>query len=151
MIEAPVSPEIRGYEFVRTINRHNPEELAALIAPGHRFVDSLGNVTEGREAAQKAWAAYFRMVPDYLLAIDETYTSGPVAVMLGIAEGTYTPDGQLRAENRWQTTIAIRAFIEDGLVVEWRVYADNEPIRQLLHSSAAETTKPFWPGSLLLH
>jgi hypothetical protein len=35
--------------LVRAINRQDPDALAALMAPGHRFVDSLGNVVEGRE------------------------------------------------------------------------------------------------------
>jgi hypothetical protein len=41
----------------------------------------------------------------------------------------------LKPENRWQTPAAIRALIEDGKVAEWRVYADNEPIRQRIRES----------------
>ena len=40
----------------------------------------------------------------------------------------------LNPENRWQTPVAIRASVEDGLVAEWRVYADNEPIRKVMSS-----------------
>ncbi|MGA9583930.1 MAG: hypothetical protein WBQ95_01315 [Terracidiphilus sp.] len=40
----------------------------------------------------------------------------------------------MNPENRWKTPIAIRALIEDGLVAEWRVYADNEPIRKVMAS-----------------
>jgi limonene-1,2-epoxide hydrolase len=29
----------------------------------------------------------------------------------------------------------LRAFVEDGLITEWRVYADNEPIRKLMARS----------------
>jgi len=35
--------------FVRAMNRQDPDALAALMTPGHRFVDPLGNVVEGRE------------------------------------------------------------------------------------------------------
>jgi ketosteroid isomerase-like protein len=115
--------------FVRAINRQDVEGLAALMAPGHRFVDSLGAVVEGREAMLAGWAEYFRMVPDYSIAVEETLCDGAIVVMLGVAQGTYSPDGRLRAENRWETPGAFRAFVEDGLVAEWRVYADNEPIR----------------------
>jgi hypothetical protein len=53
--------------------------------------------------------------------------------MLGIDSGTLTRDGKLNAQNRWQTPIAIRASIDDdGRVAEWRVYADNEPMRKLM-------------------
>jgi hypothetical protein len=30
------------------------------------------------------------------------------------------------------TPAAFRALIEDGKVAEWRVYADNEPLRRLM-------------------
>jgi hypothetical protein len=55
--------------------------------------------------------------------------------MLGVAEGTYAPHGELKAENRWKTPIAIRAQVEGGLVVEWRVYADNEPLRDRMRKN----------------
>lgn len=118
--------------FVRAINRQDVDGLAGLMTEGHRFVDSLGNAVEGREKMQAAWAAYFLMVPDYTIAVEEVYGDGPVVVMLGVAQGTYTADGTLRAENRWKTPAALRALIEDGKVAEWRVYADNEPMRRLM-------------------
>ena len=126
--------------FVRAINRQDVDRIAELMSPAHRFVDSLGNVTEGCDKMRAGWAAYFRMVPDYAIAIEEYYPAGattdadPVIIMLGIASGTYTQDGRLRPENRWQTPIAIRALIEDGLVAEWRIYADNEPMRKRMAS-----------------
>jgi ketosteroid isomerase-like protein len=50
--------------------------------------------------------------------------------MLGLAHGTFAPDGNLKPENHWETPAAFRARIENGKVAEWRVYADNDPIRQ---------------------
>ena len=119
-------------EFVRAINRQNVDALAALMTTDHRFTDSLGNTVEGRNAMRSGWAGYFGMVPDYSLAIEETYADGSVVVLLGMAQGTFTGKGAPAHENRWQTPIAIRARIEDGLVAEWRVFADNEPIRALM-------------------
>jgi hypothetical protein len=75
------------------------------------------------------------MIPDYSIAVDETYSDGPVVIMLGHARGTYSTNGELKPENRWETPLAIRAFVEDGLVAEWRVYADNEPIRQIMKTA----------------
>lgn len=75
------------------------------------------------------------MVPDYSIAVDEWLCDGTVVVLLGAAQGTYAPDGKLSGENRWKTPGAFRAQIEDGLVTEWRVYADNEPIRELMRRS----------------
>jgi hypothetical protein len=102
------------------------------MSQGHRFVDSLGNVTEGREKLREGWAAYFHMVPDYAVAIEETYPSECAVVLLGVAQGTFTRNGALHPENRWQTPVAVRALVEDGKVAEWRVYADNEPIRKVM-------------------
>jgi len=126
------SPESVAHAFLRAINRQDADALIALMSPSHRFIDSLGNLVEGREKLREGWNAYFRMVPDYAVAIEETYPSGPVVVMLGVAQGTFTRNGTLHPENRWQTPVAVRALVEDGLVAEWRVYADNEPIRKVM-------------------
>jgi uncharacterized protein (TIGR02246 family) len=131
------SAESVAQVFVRAINRQDMEALAGLMTEGHRFVDSLGGVTEGREKMRAGWAGYFRMVPDYTIAVEETICDGPLVVMLGVVQGTYSPDDQLRAENRWKTPAALRALIEDGKVAEWRVYADNEPIRQRMRESGS--------------
>ena len=125
--------------FVRAINRQDVTTLAELMSPDHRFTDSLGNVFAGREKMRAAWSAYFRVVPDYSLAIEEFYTSGPAVVMLGVAQGTYSADGTLREENRWRTPAALRAMVEGGLVSEWQVYADNEPMRTKMRRPAHES------------
>jgi uncharacterized protein (TIGR02246 family) len=121
--------------FVRAINRQDVDALADLMTAEHRFIDSLGGVVEGREKMRAGWTAYFRMVPDYTIVIEETFCDGPVVAMLGMAQGTYAPNGKLKHENRWMTPAAFRAFIEEGKVAEWRVYADNEPIRQRMAKS----------------
>jgi ketosteroid isomerase-like protein len=126
------SPQSVTNAFVRAINRQDADGVAALMTPGHRFVDSLGNVVEGCEKLRKGWTSYFLMVPDYTLAIEETYESGPVVLLLGMAQGTYAPDGKLSESYAWKTPVAIRAQVEDGLIAEWRVFADNEPIRRLM-------------------
>lgn len=134
-------------EFVRAINRQNPEELAALMTPDHRFTDSLGHVAAGRDGIKEGWNLYFQMIPDYQIEIEETYCDGSAVVMVGTAKGTYNKgiqdleamglpnlmkDSGSHAPQNWQTPVAVRAFIQDGLVAEWRVYADNEPLRRLM-------------------
>jgi ketosteroid isomerase-like protein len=127
-----VLPEAVAQTFVRAINRHDVDALLALMSAEHCFIDSLGNQMEGLEKLRNAWTGYFRMVPDYAVAIDETLADGPVVVMLGMAQGTFTRDGKLLPENRWETPIALRAFVEEGKVTEWRLFADNEPIRKVM-------------------
>lgn len=119
-------------QFADAINRQNTADLTRLMSKNHVFVDSLGKVVEGRETMEAGWAAYFRMVPDYTVLIDETYSHGPIVVMLGTARGTYTKDGRLLPENKWQTPAAWRATVQNGQVTEWRVYADNDPMRRLM-------------------
>jgi ketosteroid isomerase-like protein len=132
MDPTPPSPEVTARRFVEAINRHDVEALAALMSAGHRFIDSLGTTIEGRDKMRLGWTGYFKMVPDYEIAVEETFTNGAAVVLMGIARGTYSKDGGLAPENRWQTPIAIRALIEDNLIAEWRVYADNDPIRKLM-------------------
>jgi ketosteroid isomerase-like protein len=122
-------------EFVRAINDQDLDILAHLMSPGHQFIDSLGNPVTGRDAMRMRWGRYFAMVPDYSIAVEETFTNGNVVMLLGTAKGTYKSKEGMLPENRWHTPIAIRAQIEDGLVAEWRVYADNEPIRALMRKS----------------
>jgi uncharacterized protein (TIGR02246 family) len=125
-----------AHAFVRAINRQDVDALVNLMTEEHRFIDSLGNVVDGREKMRTGWTKYFHMVPDYTVAIEETFCDGPVVAMLGMAQGTFSPDGQLKPENRWTTPTAFRAYIEEQKVAEWRVYCDNEPIRQRMAKSA---------------
>ena len=129
------SSEAVAQAFIRAINRQDVDGLVALMAPDHRFVDSLGNVVAGREKMRAGWSGYFKMVPDYSIAIEESLSDGGVVLMLGMAEGTYAPDGTMKPQNRWKTPAALRAQVEDGLVAEWRVYADNEPLRECMRKS----------------
>jgi ketosteroid isomerase-like protein len=126
------SAETAAQAFVDAINRQDVKALFALMTPGHRFIDPLGQVVEGREKMRAAWSRYFGMVPDYALAIEEVHVDGQVVVMLGEAGGTYAPGGKVQPENRWKTPAAWRARVENGKVAEWRVYADNEPMRRLM-------------------
>lgn len=126
------STESVAQAFVRAINRQDVAGLVALMSTEHRFVDSLGNIVEGIEKMRAAWTGYFHLVPDYSIAVEETFCDGPLVLLLGVAEGTYAPDGKLKTENKWKTPVAIRSQIEDSLVAEWRVYADNGPMRELM-------------------
>ena len=119
-------------KFVEQINSQNVDGLCELMSEQHRFVDALGTVIEGREQMRKAWAGYFKMVPDYQLSCAEIIERGNVAAAFGSAGGTYTPKGQLFEENRWLVPAAWRVEVSDNLVSEWRVYTDNEPIRRLM-------------------
>jgi hypothetical protein len=125
-------------QFVAAINAHDIEALASLMSADHRFIDSLGNVVQGREVMRQGWAAYFDMVRDYRLVIDGRFSTssqdGSEVVLTGIAHGSYWSDGLLRPNSAWSTPVAIRAIVSASLVTEWQVYADNEPIREQMRA-----------------
>jgi hypothetical protein len=106
--------------FADAINRHSVDGLAALMTEDHVFIDSLGNRVEGREAVRKGWIGYVGMVPDYTIAIHETYSADRTIIMVGTAQGTLAVDGQLLPENRWQTPAAWRAEIRGGQLASVR-------------------------------
>jgi uncharacterized protein (TIGR02246 family) len=126
------TPAAVAHAFVEAINHRSPEEIASLMTEDHVFIDALGTRVTGREQMQKGWQGYFAMVPDYSITVDETFAEGLVVAMLGTAQGTWAPGGSLKPENRWQTPAAWRAVVRGSSIAEWRVYADNEPIRQIM-------------------
>lgn len=134
-------------EFLAAINRQDVDALVSLMTPDHVFIDSLGHSARGAESMREGWTLYFQMVPDYRLDIDEEFERDDVVVLLGTACGTYAhafddvqamglprqmTDGSSKDPVRWQTPAALRARIQDGKVAEWRVYADNEPLRRIM-------------------
>ena len=118
-------------EFVARINQGDADGLSELMSVDHRLVDSLGSQVAGRSVVREAWIQYFKMVPGYRLAIQTTLTNGPTVVLLGTAGGGYIPSGRRVSVGRWRTPAAWRALVRRGLVTEWQVFADNEPIRAL--------------------
>jgi ketosteroid isomerase-like protein len=123
--------------FVARINDHDPDGLAALLTPDHRFIDSLGTESNGRQTLHEGWRQYFRMVPDFRVEEVRAFVEEPEVILVGTARGTYTADGQLDPSNAWSTPAAWRAVIRDDLVAEWQVYADNEPIRRCVARASA--------------
>ena len=123
--------------FVDAINAHDLAALAECMTDDHRFTDSLGAVVVGRALVCDAWEQYFAMMPDYRVEIHEAYGDGPVVVLTGRAEGTYSPNGQIQPEGHWSIPAAWRARIAEGQVSEWQVYADNEPVRERIRSRSA--------------
>ena len=122
--------------FVEHINHHDIAAATSVMTPDHRFIDSLGSVVAGRDQVRDAWQRYFGMVPDYRIAVEHSFTDGPTVVVLGTASGTYRPDGTGDSANTWQTPAAWRSVVRGGLVAEWQVYADNEPMRQQMRRAS---------------
>lgn len=122
--------------FLDSINRHAVDELAGLMSDDHLFVDSLGGVVRGREAMRAAWQGYFAFSPDYWVKRELILADDRNVAAFGVAGGTIAVDGRLAVEHRWQTPAAWLAVVEAGVVREWRVYADNKPVYDILSKSS---------------
>lgn len=112
-------------QFIDAINQHDPQALSALMSPDHVFIDSVGHRIEGVGAMVSAWRGYFAMCPDYRIRITDVLTEGSLVLATGQASGT------IRGTS-WQTPAAWKALITNGRVAEWRVFADNKPVYEIL-------------------
>ncbi len=118
--------------FVDKINLRDVDALCELMSDDHIFIDAMDNREQGKEKMREGWKDYYSMVPDYWIKVDKMYCDGESVAALGRAGGTYTSDGQLKPENQWDIPAAWYGIVRNDKVVEWRVYADNEPIRQIM-------------------
>ena len=112
-------------QWLAAINGHDVLALTALMAVDHVFVDSLGNRVNGAKSMEAGWRGYFAMCPDYWIRADHVMSEGDTMLVAGEAGGTI--DGEA-----WRTPAAWKAVIRDGSVVEWRVFADNKPVYEIL-------------------
>jgi hypothetical protein len=85
------------------------------------------------------------MVPDYRITLDQVIEQGEVVVAFGMATGTWRNGAAPQPENRWSTPAAWRIVVRAGQVAEWRVYADNEPLRAIARRNGAP--KPEAPAA----
>lgn len=122
-------------EFLNRINQRDADKLAELMADDFLFVDSLGNEVRGRETMRGGWKGYFAMCPDYWVSHDEILESGNKVAVFGAAGGTISANGKLPDENKWRIPASWLAVVQNGLVNEWRVYADNKPVDDILARS----------------
>jgi len=74
---------------------------------------------------EAGWRGYFGMCPDYWIRTDDVMADGDVALAVGAAGGAI--DGVA-----WETPAAWKAVVREGKVAEWRVFADNKPVYEIL-------------------
>lgn len=118
--------------FVAAINEHDVDEICRLMTKDHVFIDGGGQKMGGRDVMRDGWVAYFDMMPDYHITIEEVFSSGKDVGLFGRASGTYAPKGQLKPENHWEMPAAWRAVVRGPRVAQWQVYSDNEPVRAIM-------------------
>jgi ketosteroid isomerase-like protein len=118
--------------FLDRINRHDVDQLAESMTEDHVFIDSLGNSVSGRETMRSGWRNYFAFCPDYWVLHEAVFPGGDLVAVFGTAGGTLAADGKLLPENAWRTPAAWLATVQSGLVKQWRVYADNKPVYDMV-------------------
>jgi ketosteroid isomerase-like protein len=136
-----MSPVETLLAFFNAINQQDPDQLAALMTEDHVFIDALGNSVRGRENMRAGWRGYFAMCPDYRVSHEDIFHHGNIVAAFGSAGGTIRVNGELPAENKWQTPAAWRVVVRELLIQEFRVYADNKPVYDILAKPAKREAK----------
>jgi len=116
--------------FVRAINDHDVSAITALMTADHLFINSLGQPVRGAAAMQAGWKGYFAMCPDYWLRTDTVLAQEEIVLATGEAGGIINGVA-------WSTPAAWKATIRDGAISEWRVFADNKPVYDILAKSSS--------------
>ncbi|HXN71425.1 MAG TPA: nuclear transport factor 2 family protein [Candidatus Acidoferrales bacterium] len=132
-----MSPTETVLQFMDRINQRDVDKVAELMTEDHVFTDSLGNSVRGREKMRDGWRDYYAFCPDYWVSHEEIFASGNLVAVFGSAGGTIAANGKLPPENKWKISAAWLALVENGLVKEWRVYADNKPVYDIVARSKA--------------
>ncbi len=142
-------------DFIKRINEGDVNALCELMTEGHVFQDALGKRFIGRETMRQGWTNYLKIVADYRVHADEFFHANERIAIFGTASGRYVgphgpsmeagngaPVHATAGHNRdlhatgsngfWEVPAAWRAVVQHGKIAEWRVYADNQPLRKLM-------------------
>lgn len=119
--------------FAEAVEQADAAALSDCMTEDHVFVDSDGGRIEGRGAVLEAWSGFFRMVRDYRLGIEGTFSDGDTVVLLGTATGIC--GGETGLGRPWRVPAAWRAVVRGGRVALWQVFVNPEPIRTALAGS----------------
>jgi len=120
-------------EFIKRINAGDVDALCELMTEKHIFQDALGKRFMGRETMRQGWKAYFKAVASYNVRAGEFFQTKNRLAIFGVASGSCCGNDSVKAAQKfWQVPAAWGAVVDGGLVAEWRVYADNQPLRKLM-------------------
>ena len=108
--------------FVDSINAHDVDRLGALMTDDHCFIDAHGNEIVGRETMVAGWRGYFEWFPDYFIEITDVFEDGEKFAMFGFAGGSFKG----KESEAWRLPAAWKAFVKDGRVALWQVFADTK-------------------------
>ena len=121
-------------KFKQTINSRHADAVCSMMTEDAVFIDSLGNRVEGLALLRSAWEHYFKIVPDYSIQHTEIFVNENRAAMIGSAGGTFSKNGVLMKINQWRVPAAWRVVVKGGKIALWQVFADNEPLREIMRA-----------------
>jgi len=81
----------------------------------------IGDLTRER----KELVADVRMCPDCWVSHEQIFENGNLVAVFGFAGGTISG-------TKWKTPASWLGAVENGRVKQWRVYADNKPVYDIL-------------------
>jgi ketosteroid isomerase-like protein len=120
-------------EFVDAINHADIERMRKLLSPDHLFIDSQDNRVQGRDKMMNGWVQYFVMFPDYLIDIETIVEDDRFICFFGYASATYKKLKDETNSNYWRIPAAWTAIVENGHIKQWRVYADNSVVIEIVN------------------
>src|SRR5512145_1037943 len=128
-MSSSMEPEDVVRRFVGAVNAGSLEGIEQALTPDHCLIDPSGMVLRGAHQVLDAWRTYLRLVPKYHVEIERIVSAGTEVIVLGRASGGYSgaPSGEI-----WSVPAAWRAKVARDRVKEWQVFADNQPLRELV-------------------
>jgi steroid delta-isomerase-like uncharacterized protein len=135
-------------QFIEHINKKDLEALVGMMATDHRFVDATGEAhTGGKDAMRTAWTRYFESFPDYRIEVEEAFgndATGAVATF-GFASGSFAGTSSDIGSASWRIPAAWHGNVRDGLIAEWRVFCDVEPMLRSMGIDRFERARRHLP------
>jgi ketosteroid isomerase-like protein len=118
--------------FIERINAADVAGLYELMTEDHVFPDALGERFVGREKMRHGWTQYFATVRNYKVYVKDYFIKEESVALFGTASGTHPAPSPNAGAGFWEVPAAWHVAVRGGLVAEWRVYADNLPLRKLM-------------------
>lgn len=124
-------------EFVERINARDVEGILGLMADDYVFVNSSGDRFTGRAFMRETWRSQFANHPDFRIRVHRVVADDEGVGVFGWSEGTYSPDGVLCEENRWEVPAAFFGIARSGKMTHWQVFSDASIVFDLIQSRSS--------------
>jgi ketosteroid isomerase-like protein len=121
--------------FVEVINAHDVPGIVALLADDYKYVNSSGDHFHGKAFMRDEWASQFQKHPDFRIRVGRIVADDDAVAVFGYSEGTYAPDGVLRAENRWSVPAAFLVMTRGGQITYFESFSDASMVYDLIQAT----------------